>query len=268
MMKDVLARLIEEADSPLRARNVMREYLQARVLACIQREGAMVPLAFHGGTALRFLYALPRHSEDLDFALEGEPSVYDLQRYVRAIEREFHREGYELETRLSDERAVPNAWIRFQGLLYEMGLSGQRGELTSLKLEVDTNPPRGAGLATTVVRRHVTLQLHHHDQGSHLAGKMHAVLQRRFTKGRDLYDLLWYLSDPEWPVPNMTLLNNALAQTDWQGEALTERNWRHILRQRVEELEWRNARADVEPFLELADETELLTRENLLRLLH
>ena len=189
-MKDVLARLIEEADSPLRARNVMREYLQARVLACMQREGAMVPLAFHGGTALRFLYALPRHSEDLDFALEGEPSVYDLQRYVRAIEREFHREGYEPETRLLDERALQNAWIRFRGLLYVMGLSGQRGELTSLKLEVDTNPPRGAGLATTVVRRHVTLQLHHHDRGSLLAGKMHAVLQRRFTKGLDLYDLL------------------------------------------------------------------------------
>ncbi len=266
-MKELLARLIRESESPLKARNVMREYLQARVLACLQREGAMVPLAFHGGTALRFLYALPRHSEDLDFALEGKPSSYDLQRYVRAIETEFHREGYELETRYSDERAVQNAWIRFRGLLFEMGLSGQREELTSLKLEVDTNPPLGAGLATTIVRRHVTLQLHHHDQASLLAGKIHAILQRKFTKGRDLYDLLWYLSDPEWPEPNLNLLNNALSQMDWQGAALTERNWRDVLRNRIDELEWRNVRSDVAPFLERADEIELLTRENVRRLL-
>jgi predicted nucleotidyltransferase component of viral defense system len=58
--------------SPIQStgRNLVREYLQARILESLQRAGAMVPLAFHGGTALRFLYAIPRYSEDLDFALE------------------------------------------------------------------------------------------------------------------------------------------------------------------------------------------------------
>jgi len=266
-MKDVLARLIQESESPLKGRNAMREYLQARVLACLQREGAMIPLAFHGGTALRFLYALPRHSEDLDFALEGMPAAYDLERYVQAIEAEFHREGYDLETRRTEDRTVQNAWIRFRGLLYEMGLSGQRDEVFSLKLEVDTDPPDGAQLETTVVRRHVTLQLHHHDQPSLLAGKIHAILQRSYTKGRDLYDLLWYLSDPDWPDPNLILLNNALSQTGWGGPTLTERNWRRILHQRIQDLDWRNVREDVGPFLERAEEMDLLTRENLLRIL-
>jgi len=220
-----------------------------------------------GGTALRFLYALPRHSEDLGFALEGNPAAFDLQRHVHAIEREFHREDYELETRGSEDRTVQNARIRFRDLLYEMGLSVQRDDVFSLKLEVDTNPPKGAGLDTTVVRRYVTLQLHHHDRPSLLAGKIHAILQRSFTKGRDLYDLLWYLSDPAWPDPNLTLLNNALSQTGWQGPRLTDRNWREILRLRVEELEWRSVREDVAPFLERAEEIELLTRENLIRIL-
>ncbi len=30
----------------------------------------MIPLAFHGGTALRFLYSTQRYSEDLDSALD------------------------------------------------------------------------------------------------------------------------------------------------------------------------------------------------------
>jgi len=266
-VKEVLARLIGQSRSPLEARNLMREYLQARVLACLQRGGAMVPLAFQGGTALRFLYGLPRHSEDLDFALEGSPGAYDLAKYADAVEAEFRREGYELDTQLTAERTVQNAWVRFHGVLHEMGLSPHRDQIFRLKIEVDTHPPRGAGLATTVVRRHVVLHLHHHDPPSLLAGKIHAVLQRSFTKGRDLYDLLWYLSDPAWPRPNLTLLNSALRQTDWQGPELSEVSWRDVLRQRVAELDWRTVHEDVAPFLERAQEVDLLTRANLLRVL-
>lgn len=266
-MKDVLARIVGGSDSQLVARNQMREYLQARVLAVLQREGAMVPLAFHGGTALRFLYGLPRHSEDLDFALEGKSDTYELQKYVHAIETELTREGYELETKHSNERIVESAWFRFRGLLFEMGLSAQREEIFSLKLEVDTKPPEGAVLATTVVRRYVTLQLHHLDPSSLLAGKIHAILQRNYTKGRDIYDLLWYLSDPEWPEPNLIFLNNALAQTGWEGRVLTHLNWRGILRGRIEELEWHNVHDDVAPFIERHDELDLLSRNNILQLL-
>jgi hypothetical protein len=266
-MKDILARIVEESASPLKARNLMREYLQARVLAILQREGAMVPLAFHGGTALRFLYALPRHSEDLDFALERDRELYDLERYTKAIEAEFHREGYDLDLKRSDERTVHNRWVRFIGLLFEMGLSGQKGEIFSLKIEVDTNPPEGAGLEISLVRRQVMLQLQHHDRASLLAGKIHAILQRPYTKGRDLYDLLWYLSDPAWPEPNLTLLNNALSQTNWSGPSLTKHNWQKVLRERIQGLAWEIAKDDVAPFLERAAELELFTRENLLRVL-
>jgi hypothetical protein len=83
-----------------------------------------------------------------------------------------------------------------------MGLSGHREEALSVKLEVDTQPPRGAGIETTIVRRHVLLRIQHHDR----AGKLHAILQRPWPKGRDFYDLVWYLSDRHWPAPNLVLL--------------------------------------------------------------
>jgi predicted nucleotidyltransferase component of viral defense system len=65
-MKAYLREVVDAAPSPLAARNRVREYMQVRILESLQREGAMIPLAFHGGTALRFLYALSRYSEDLD----------------------------------------------------------------------------------------------------------------------------------------------------------------------------------------------------------
>jgi hypothetical protein len=100
-----------------------------------------------------------------------------------------------------------------------------------------------------------------------LAGKLHAILQRPYPKGRDIYDLLWYLSDPDWPAPNLTLLNNALQQTDWSGEDLTTQTWREIIGDRVRTLTWDQLLADVGPFLEPGTDTELLTQENVLQVL-
>ncbi len=132
---------------------------------------------------------------------------------------------------------------------------------------VAQSPGPVAVLETTVIRRHGILHLQHHDRASLLAGKLYAVLQRRYTKGRDLYDLIWYLSDPNWPPPNLELLNNALTQTGWSGEELTESTWREPVRDRLEGLDWKPAVADVRPFLESPHESDLLTLDNAVRAL-
>lgn len=266
-MKDRLRELLRGARSPLHARNIVREYLQARILGSLQRSGAMIPLAFQGGTALRFLYGLPRHSEDLDFALEGPRMDLDFRSLTTRVRDRFQAEGYGTGLKVSDKKVVHSAFVRFPGLLYELDLSPHRDEVLAVKIEVDTQPPAGAGLETTVVRRHVTLQLHHHDRPSLLAGKLHAILQRSFAKGRDLYDLLWYLSDRDWPEPNIALLRNSLEQTGWQGEPISQDNWRALVANRISNLDWSALRADVAPFLEDPTEVDLLTEENLHRLL-
>ena len=98
-----------------------------------------------------------------------------------------------------------------------------------------------------------------------LAGKLNAVLTRRYTKGRDLHDLIWYLSDRAWPAPDIELLKNALGQTEWDGPEVTTESWRAIVCQRVETLDWKRVVEDVEPFLERAADVALLPTENLLR---
>ena len=227
----------------------------------------MVPLAFQGGTALRFLYSIRRYSEDLDFALERSDRGYDFQSYLRAIRSDLTHEGYNVEIKANEQRVVHSAFVRFPGLLHELSLSPHPNEILSIKIEVDTNPPAGAVLETTLVRRHATLRLQHHDPASLLAGKLHAILQRPYPKGRDLYDLVWYLSDRSWPAPNLGLLNNALRQTGWKGSPLTEISWRAAVRDRLEGIDWERIVADVRPFLEIASEVDLLTAETVEQLL-
>jgi hypothetical protein len=266
-MKAYIEQLLRNVTDPIVGRNLVREYLQARILDGLQRSGAMIPLAFHGGTALRFLYAISRYSEDLDFALERSQSSYDFLAYLRAIQAEFEKEGYQVGIKLNDRKTVNSAFVRFNNLLDEFGLSAQRDEVLTVKIEVDTHPPAGAGLKTTLIRRHVTLRLQHHDRASLLAGKLHALFQRRYVKGRDLYDLMWYLSDPDWPNPNLTLLQNALRQTGWDGPLPDEQNWRDILCQRLRDINWKKSVADVKPFLERSNEGALLTGDNFEKLL-
>jgi nucleotidyltransferase AbiEii toxin of type IV toxin-antitoxin system len=266
MREDLRSRL-QGSSGPQEARNRVREYLQARLLLSLQRSGAMVPLAFQGGTALRFLYSIRRYSEDLDFALERADRGYDFTGYLQRIQTDLRQEGYVMEARATEKRTVHSAFVRFPGLLHELGLSPHSNEVFSIKVEVDTRPPAGAGLETTVVRRHVMLHLQHHDQASLLAGKLHAILQRSYPKGRDLYDLVWYLSDPSWPPPNLAMLNNALRQTGWSGEALEEKTWREAVLARMHDIDWRRVAADVSPFLEVPDEVSLLTEETIVRVL-
>ena len=43
-MKGQLQALVRQSPSPAAAHNLVREYLQARILASLQRVGAMIPL--------------------------------------------------------------------------------------------------------------------------------------------------------------------------------------------------------------------------------
>ena len=88
------------------------------------------------------------------------------------------------------------AFVHFRGLLNELGLSAHKSEVLAVKLEIATKPPSGAVLAATPMKRYVALNLQHHDRATLFAGKLHAVLQRVYPKGRDIFDLWWYLSQP------------------------------------------------------------------------
>ncbi len=264
-MIEQLRSILRGAPDPHSARNLTREYLQVRILEGLQRCGAMVPLAFHGGTALRLLYATPRFSEDLDFALERpEHGPFDLDGCLDRIRNGLLREGYQVTTDSKPDRTVQIGWVRFTGLLQELGLAPTGKQRLNVKIEVDTDPPAGAGLETTRLTRFVPLHLQHHDRASLLAGKVAAVLTRPWTKGRDLFDLFWYLGERKWPAPNATMLVNALRQAGREVPESGSLDWQERLREKVTSLDWAEVHRDVAPFLREENVTALFTKEYLL----
>ena len=266
-MKQTLARLVEQA-RPEHKADLAREYLQARMLQFLSLDGQMNMIAFMGGTALRFVYGVPRYSEHLDFALELRSDEYSFKALIDGVVRGFEREAYEITVPDRAQRtAVHKAFVKFPGLLHELGFSPHEHQVLSVKLEVDTNPPAGAGLEVTQVTRFVPVRVLHHDRATLFADKIAAVLARKYTKGRDLYDLMWYLGDPTWPDPNIVMLRNALAQGDWLGPLPTVDTWRAMLLERLASVDWVEARRELQQFLEVPDEVRAIEMETYVALL-
>jgi hypothetical protein len=283
-MKDIALQVARE--HPSLGLHALREYIQNYVLWLMQEEGLNTRLFFMGGTALRFLWRIGRFSEDLDFSAGASWEPIEFAGAMRKIEKGLTAAGYDVYLYLRTEKTVQRAVFRFAELLAALGIVARKEQKFSIALEVDINPPDGATGAKTLVNPHIPVLIQHYDRPSLLAGKAAAVLTREYFKGRDYFDLFWFLS--KWPElePNLLMFRNALAQKrKWEpagpgtpGEVngrneLDRRvigeqgSWRAMLSRAVREAKWPAVETDVRAFIEDPSSLLAFTRENLLRLL-
>ena len=260
-MKDRALDAALRFEDPGRRLNSLREYLQGFIMRSLHESEASRAIVFVGGTALRFLEDLPRFSEDLDFSRISFDG-YDPVRWLDKLKRDLHLAGFDSAVRWIDREPVQVAWIRTASLLAEAGLSGHPQQKLSIKVEIDTRPPAGATVLRSVVTRHFTFVIAHHDLPSLMAGKLHALLTRPYPKGRDWFDLVWYRSRRPPVAPNLRFLQRALDQTQGVGRHRAA-DWPRLLRTRLAAVETDVLIRDVEPFLERPADAALLERVNL-----
>ena len=265
-MKDYCLELAAAQTSSVAKHNAMREYLQAYVLRIMHDKNAFQSMAFVGGTALRFLYGLPRFSEDLDFS-EHKKSKLSFIDLLNIIKQELILAGYSVDISYDDKNIVQSAFIRFEGLMYEAKLSPMKSQKMSIKIEIDTKPPKGAALTTQIVNKFFPIAFLSYDLPSLLAGKMNALLTRKFTKGRDFFDIAWYLSRFKTLSPNFKLLHNALSQSGYAKKMPSEGDWRKCLYERVEKSDWKSVYQDVVNFLDNPKDMDIFTKENVLKII-
>jgi predicted nucleotidyltransferase component of viral defense system len=266
-MRDYIKSIVSKKASADDNLNRIREYIQAYFLYVIYRKKYYQDLVFTGGTALRFVYQIRRFSEDLDFSLSSRVQQFDFNAMMRDISQEFRQAGYSLEVKAKTHLAVNSALLRFSGILLEAGLSQLKDEKLMIKIEVDSRPPAGGVEAHTMVSTPFMFYMLHYDLKSLFAGKVHALLCREYTKGRDWYDLMWYLSKFKDIEPNYIMLNNAMAQTSKVPFTFTEENWKVEIKKVVKKLDWARVRNDVGRFLEDQNELELFAPETFINLL-
>jgi predicted nucleotidyltransferase component of viral defense system len=244
--------------------NVLQELLQLYVLASLSRAGLFTEAIFHGGTCLRIVNGLNRFSEDLDFLLKEPDPAFRWQPYLEAVCADCAGDGIELEyqDKSSPHTAVRKAFLKTDSLsrMPALSLPFERHATRKfrIKLELDSNPPSGSAFTTSYISFPVTAALTTQTLESSFALKLHALLCRPYTKGRDWYDFVWYVARKT--RPDLALLANALEQSGpWSGKG-TSFTWPWVnatLRSVIGTIDWALARRDVQRFLPLREQDSL-----------
>jgi predicted nucleotidyltransferase component of viral defense system len=238
----------------------LQELLQHYMLASLWRARFFRDAMFHGGTCLRILFGTRRFSEHLDFLLKSPDPTFRWRPYLTSIARDGEAEGITLEVQEKDpaRSTVRSAFVKTtslgQLLMNQLPFPRRAGQKLRVKLEIDANPPGGSSFETRFITFPVTAAITTQTLGSGFSTKLHALLCRPYVKGRDWYDLLWYLSRSVVPEP--VLLSNALHQQGpWAGQAVpVTATWLiETMSQRINEIDWQTARDDVRRFVPAAE---------------
>jgi len=261
---DILRKQIESGRTREEKINHLREFLQILILKIIYDTGYFKNLSFAGGTALRILYDLRRFSEDLDFSL-FKKAHFDFEVFAGRLKNQLELYGLEIELKTGESNIVKTIDIRFKNILMPLTLSSHKGEKLFVRIEIDSNPPRGAKTEISLINRTYVFTVTHLDLPSLYATKLHACFFRGFVKGRDFYDLLWYLGKKT--KPNLKLFRSAIRQTHPEYPLVTERNFKEFMRKELEKIDFKKARQDVSRFIEDKEELRLIERDVFLKIL-
>lgn len=240
----------------------LREIMQEVALAGLSRTDFFEKAAFYGGTALRIFYGLDRFSEDLDFSLLKEDLNFTLEPYFDSILDEFKSIGMQISIREKEKKEKTNidsAFLKSETEWKELILENiikQEGikptnRTIKIKIEVDRQPPLGFNSENKLLTRPFSFYVKCFDKPSLFAGKMHALLFRKWqnrVKGRDWYDFEWYIKKGI-PLDLNHFALRAKDTGDWTEEEITKADVLKLLQEKFKEVSFENIKDDIIPFI-------------------
>ncbi len=241
----------------------LREIVQKIALLGLWRSKFFEHAAFYGGTALRMIHGLDRFSEDMDFSLLQPGPAFEFDARLAAARQELEAFGLACEVRSRAPRESPIRAGVLRGQVRDLlvaieapaGVSaGMHPEQRlKVKLEIDCDPPPDFETEARILLLPVPHSVRVYRPCDLFAGKLHAVLTRRWksrVKGRDWYDLVWFLG--RGIAVRLLHLQRRLENSGDRprGKPLELAELQELLYARIAGLDITAAREDVEPFLD------------------
>ncbi len=202
--KDFFKKYAEERNIPWQDRNILLEYLQTQILKALSLSAFNDSLSFMGGTCLRFAYGINRFSEDLDFDLMKKDG-FDIGELMVDIKNKLELQGFQLDVRMKMTENIHIIFFRFRNVLREFGLDVQESEKILIKFEIDFDPYKNIHTETKFSDSfNERFPMRVNSLETLFAQKVVAIVFRPYQKGRDFYDLVWFLSqrtlEPDYKI--------------------------------------------------------------------
>jgi len=241
--------------------SALREIMQEITLAGLSRTNFFEKAAFYGGTALRIFYKLDRYSEDLDFSLLKADPDFLIEPYFNAIIDEFKSLGLTVsikEKRKTEHSAIESAFLKaetiwkeivLEDIIKETGVRSNRS--LTIKIEIDRLPPLNFTTEEKLVLRPFSFYVKCFTKPSLFAGKMHALLFRKWknrVKGRDWYDLEWYIKKGI-PLNVNHFLTRAKDTNDWLDDNISNEQIIELLDAKITSVSFKSIKEDIVRFI-------------------
>jgi hypothetical protein len=260
--------IAEEAKALGGGLNGFREAIQRYILRTLAAAGFFEEIAFVGDTALRISHGLNRYSEDLDFAalhpistdrtIEiGDTAFEALKKLKLSLSARRDLRTIEMGGPIDKLDYICQLEVKLPATFRET-----KADAFNLRIDLDRNPAGGWRQEPILVRsKSRPFALRMHDRPSLFAGKLHVLCCREDrAKGRDFFDLAWYLS--QGIAPNLTFLDSTIQALEAKPWPASE--WKTQLLKRLETVNFDRLRRDIEPFLIDPQDAMLIDRELLM----
>lgn len=186
-------------------RVLLKEYLQALTLNYLYNHRHYRRLHFYGGTCLHLIYGLSRLSEDIDLDNTNQVDIAHLEEDLLTYYRSNIGVADVSAKTQQGEWGIRRVTLKLP-VLSALGLSAHESEPLHLKVEVSQHKQVAVIRKTPVLAYGRSFVAAHFSLETMMAGKMIACLERSFrkgsadVKGRDFYDLLWFMQQKVMPL--------------------------------------------------------------------
>ena len=249
--------------SALERQAVQQEVMQLIALSGLARGGFFERAAFYGGTCLHLFYGMERFSEDMDFSLLAPDSNFDFESYFPAIKEEFALAGKEVEIQMKHKgrpSSIESAFLKESSEVFRIGFTTQKQ--IKVKIEVDIDPPPDFSTEQKLLVKPVSRWIRAYSIGDLFAGKVSAALFRAWrtrVKGRDWYDLEWYVRNGF--VCNLRHLSARGREASPDIDLSSREAVIAAFRERIANIDFKAASDDVRPFLKDASCLDIWSRD-------
>lgn len=173
-------------------KQLLREYLQYKIIDIIFNSKFSNRIVFMGGTAIRIVHNSQRFSEDIDFDSK-DISFDEFKKLTELIRRELELEGFSIEMKIVSKKAF-RCYIKFPKLLFAYNLSGYETEKILIQLDAEKQPYTYNATGYLLNKFSILTRIFIVPQNILLSQKISAFLNRKRTKGRDIFDIIYMFS--------------------------------------------------------------------------
>lgn len=218
-------------------RNILREYLQYKILEIIFNSSFANKLSFLGGTALRIVHGNARFSEDLDFDNFGL-SEKEFEELTEEVKNGMQKLGFAVEIRNVFKGAF-RCYLKIPKILLDNELSLMPDE--KILIQIDTAPHDFQYKPDKVIinKFDVFTQIFVTPLDILLSQKIYTIFNRKRAKGRDFFDTIFLFGLAK---PNYDYLKLKIGVDNWLDT-------KEKLLLELKKMDLELLAKDVEPFL-------------------